>query len=54
MKVRIPLPNCQHLAMSVHVVETDIPILIGMDILCVESFIPDFGEGIDRKKAVKW
>lgn len=44
-EVRITLPGGQHVDVQVHLVEADIPLLIGMEVLCAECLILDFGAG---------
>lgn len=54
IEVRIPLPNGLQVAVQVHIVHADITLLIGMEIMCAEGLILEFGAGITTKRGGNW
>lgn len=46
IQIRITLPGGQHIAVDVHVVSADIPLLIFMEVLCAQCLIMGFGRAI--------
>lgn len=53
-RVRISLPYGEHVVVSVHVVNSDITLLIGMEVLCSHKLILDFGNAKIRQGEQTW
>lgn len=54
IEIRIPLQNCHHVAVGVHLLATDIPILQGMEVLCHKGLILNFGTGVIGQQGKIW
>lgn len=52
--MRIPCTYGQHVVFKVHVVNSDIPFQIGMEVLCAEGLILDFGVGFIGQRGIEW
>ncbi len=52
--MRIPTPNGQFIAVLVHVVAPDVPMLIGLDVLDREMLVADNVDNLLRSKIHGW
>lgn len=51
IQVRIPIPKGQHVVIRFKIVEANIPLLVGIDVLSAEAFILDFCAKVIRHSA---